>query len=103
VRRAALRAALAAHVGEQSLAVVPNDVFDAPSTKLAASLLAEWGKDLPLLVIAEDEQENVVKSFRNLPGVYVVSSVETEVAELVWARSVLATEAALESLEGRAK
>jgi ribosomal protein L4 len=78
-------------------------VFEGPSTRTAADLLGTWGKDFPLLVVADDEQENVIKSFRNLPGVYVVSSVETEVAELVWARSVLATESALSSLEGRAK
>jgi ribosomal protein L4 len=35
--------------------------------------------------------------------VYVVSAAETEVAELVWARSVIATESALERLEGRAR
>jgi large subunit ribosomal protein L4 len=103
VRRAALRAALSAHAGEGTLGVVPDDVFDAPSTRSANELLGTWGKDLPLLVIAEDDQENVVKSFRNLPGVYVVSSAETEVAELVWAHSVIATETSLQQLEGRAK
>ena len=51
-------------------------------------------------MIAEDEQENVIKSFRNLPGVYVVSSAETEVAELVWARSVLATESCPRAVGG---
>lgn len=103
VRRAALRAALSAHAGGGTLGVVPDDVFEGPSTRTASDLLGTWGKDLPLLVVADDEQENVIKSFRNLPGVYVVSSAETEVAELVWARSVLATESALQSLEGRAK
>jgi large subunit ribosomal protein L4 len=103
VRRAALRAALSAHAGGGTLGVVPDDVFEAPSTKTAADLVGAWGKDFPLLVIAEDDQETVVKSFRNLPGVYVVPSAETEVAELVWARSVLATESALQQLEGRAK
>lgn len=103
VRRAALRAALSAHAGEGTLGVLPNDVFGAPSTRTANELIETWGKELPLLVIAEPDQEMVVKSFRNLPGVYVVSSAETEVAELVWARSVLATETALERLEGRAK
>ena len=78
-------------------------MFEAPSTRTAADLLGTWGNDYPLLVVAETEQENVVKSFRNLPGVYVVTSAETEVAELVWARSVLATETALQQLEGRAK
>jgi large subunit ribosomal protein L4 len=103
VRRAALRGALSAHAGDGTLGVVPDDVFDAPSTRTASELLHSWGKDFPVLVVAEDDQENVIKSFRNLAGVYVVSSVETEVAELVWAKSVLATESALQQLEGRAK
>ena len=103
VRRAALRAALSAHAGEGTLGVVPDDVFEAPSSRTASDLLHSWGKDFPVLVIAENEQENVIKSFRNLAGVYVVSSAETEVAELVWARSVLTTESALRQLEGRAR
>ncbi len=103
VRRAALRAALSSHAGAGTLGVVPDDVFADPSTRAAAELIATWDKELPLLVVAEQDQEPVVKSFRNLPGVFVVSSAETEVAELVWARSVLVTESALQQLEGRAK
>ena len=45
--------------------------------RTASELLGTWGKDFPLLVIAEVEQENVVKSFRNLPSVFVVTSAET--------------------------
>jgi large subunit ribosomal protein L4 len=103
VRRAALRGALSSHAGASTLGVVPDDVFAEPSTRAAAELIGTWSKELPLLVIAEADQDAVVKSFRNLPGVFVVSSAETEVAELVWARSVLATETALQNLEGRAK
>jgi large subunit ribosomal protein L4 len=103
VRRAALRAALSAHAGEGTLGVVPDDVFEAPSSRTASELLHSWGKDFPVLIIAEDEQENVIKSFRNLAGVYVVSAAATEVAELVWARAVVATESALQKLEGRAR
>jgi large subunit ribosomal protein L4 len=104
VRRAALRAALAAHAKGGTLAVLADDSFDAtPSTSQAAELVAEASLELPLLVVAEAEQDAVVKSFRNLPGVFVVPSTETEVSELVWARSVLATETALQHLEGRAK
>ena len=91
-RRAARRAVRACRRGH-ALGVVPDDVFDAPSTRTASELLGTWGKDFPLLVIAE-EQENVVKSFRNLPGVFVVTSAETEVAELIWVSPVLATETA---------
>ena len=103
VRRAALRAALSHHAGAGTLGVVPDDAFEEPSTRTAAGLIAMWDKELPLLVVAEPEQEAVVKSFRNLAAVYVVSSAETDVAELVWARSVLATESALQRLEVRAR
>ena len=103
VRRAALRAALSNHAARGTLGVVPDDVFSDPSTRAAADLIGSWDKELPLLVVAEPEQDTVAKSFRNLPGVFVVPAAETEVSELVWARSVLATESALQRLEGRAK
>ena len=102
VRRAALRAALSAHAGSGTLGVVPDDVFEAPSTRTAADLLSTWGNDYPLLVVAETEQENVVKSFRNIDRVVVTSPGELEVTALVWARSVLVTEDALELVKAKA-
>jgi large subunit ribosomal protein L4 len=103
VRRAALRAALSQHAGQGTLGVVADDAFEEPSSRSAVALIETWEKEFPLLVVAEPEQEALVKSFRNLAGVFVVTSAETEVAELVWARSVLATESALERLEVRAR
>ena len=67
-----------------------------PSTKTAAALLAAWGADLPLLVIAQPEEQALVKSSRNLPRLLVLEPSELEVGAIVWARSVLATEGALE-------
>jgi large subunit ribosomal protein L4 len=103
VKRAALRAALSSHVSAGTLGVVGGDVFAEPSTRAAADLITAWEQDLPLLVVAQPEEENVFKSFRNLAGVYVVASAEAEVADLVWARSLIATESALGVLEGRAR
>jgi large subunit ribosomal protein L4 len=95
-RRAAFRAALSDHAQRGSLAVVDGAVFEEPSTREAASLLAAWGADLPLLVIAQPEEETLVKSFRNLAQALVVEPSELEVGAIVWARSVLASESALE-------
>jgi ribosomal protein L4 len=53
-------------------------------------------------VVAADEEQNVTKSFRNLERVVVVTPSELEVAALVWARSVLVTQDALEAVQGRA-
>lgn len=94
--RAAFRAALSDHVKHGTLAVVDGGSFEEPSTRNAAALLASWGPDLPLLVIAQPEEETLVKSFRNLSRSLVVAPAELEVGALVWARSVLATEGALE-------
>jgi large subunit ribosomal protein L4 len=98
-RRSALRGALSDLAGRSSLAVIDASGFKEPSTRAAADLVGGWGKELPLLVIAQPEEEAVVKSFRNLDRVLVVEPSELEVGALVWARSVLATEAALDRVK----
>jgi large subunit ribosomal protein L4 len=101
-RRAAFRGALAAHAAAGTLGVLADDSFSEPSTRSAAALLAEWGQELPAVVVATPEQEAVAKSFRNLDRVAVTSPGELEVAALVWARTLLVTEAALPLVQGRA-
>jgi large subunit ribosomal protein L4 len=101
-RKAALRGALSAHASDGSLGVVGNDAFSEPSTRSAAELVGAWGKELPLLAVFDSEQGAMIKSFRNLDGVFVVAPSEVEVTELVWARSVLMSETALEAVQGRA-
>jgi large subunit ribosomal protein L4 len=101
--KAALRSALASHVAEGTLALVNADDFDAPSTKHAAALVAEAELTLPVLLVCNDEEENLAKSFRNLVRVGVVTPAEVEVGAIVWARSLLVSEGALELLETRAR
>jgi large subunit ribosomal protein L4 len=100
--RSALRSALSAHAQAGTLGIVDPAAFDAPSTRTAAGLVEEWGKERPLVLVATGEQENVVKSFRNLERVLVVEPGEVEVATIVWARALLVTEDALELLQRRA-
>src|SRR5436309_11469675 len=101
-RKAAFRAALSAHADEGTFAVLADDSFDEPSTRDAAGLVEAWGKEPPLVVVAQEDQHAIVKSFRNLAGVQVVTPAEIEVAALVWARSLLVSQAALEAVQGRA-
>jgi large subunit ribosomal protein L4 len=101
-RKAALRSALSAHADEGTLGVLADDAFDEPSTKTAAALVDASGKERPLIVVADDDQEAVAKSFRNLDRAVVVTPAEVEVGSLVWARSLLVTQAALEQVQGRA-
>jgi large subunit ribosomal protein L4 len=100
--RSALRSALSSHAENGTIGIVDPAAFDAPSTKTAAALVEEWGKERPLVVIVSPEQANVIKSFRNLDRSLVVEPAEVEVATIVWARSLLVTEDALELLQRRA-
>ena len=101
-RRSALRGALSAHAGNGTLGVLDASGFETPSTKQARSLVESWGKELPLLIVATEEEETLIKSFRNLPKSLVTVPSELEVATIVWAKSILVTEAALPLVEGRA-
>jgi large subunit ribosomal protein L4 len=95
-RKAALRGALSDHAARGALAVVDGALLgDTPSTKGAVAFLAEWGRELPLLVVAAPEEEALAKSFRNIDGVLVLDPSTLEVGAVVWARSLLLTEAAL--------
>jgi large subunit ribosomal protein L4 len=101
-RRSALRGALSNHASNGTLGVLDASGFETPSTKQARGLVEGWGKDLPLLVVATEEEETLIKSFRNLPKSLVTVPSELEVATIVWARSVLITEAALPLVQTKA-
>ena len=100
--KAALRAAFASHASAETLAIVSADQFDKPSTKAAKALLEKWGKSTPTVVVALHEEENLHKSFRNLERVAVISPTELEIGAIVWARSLVISEAALPIVQGRA-
>ena len=100
--RAALRSALSDHAAAGTLALVDGSTFETPSTKAAAQLLASWGGETPSVVVVAEEEAGLAKSFRNLDRVVVTVPSELEVAEVVWARSLLVSEAALPALQRRA-
>jgi len=102
VSRAALRAALAAHAGAGSLGIVDGAAWEKPSTKTAAEFVKTWGQPSPLVLVVSRDEEAIAKSFRNLEKVAVVEPSELEVAAVVWARSLLVSEAALAEVQARA-
>lgn len=100
-RRAALRGALSDHASNGTLAILDGSSFDEPSTRKAAELLSEWS-ERPTLVVLNEDEEILVKSFRNLQRVLVTAPSELEVAALLWARSLVVSEAALPLVLARA-
>ena len=66
-------------------------------------MLEASGLAAPTLIVLTDEELAAAKSFRNLPRVVVVAPSELEVGAVVWARSLVVSEAALPTVETRAR
>jgi large subunit ribosomal protein L4 len=101
-RHAAFRSALSDHAKAGTLAVLDASSFEDPSTRRALEVLDGWEKERPTVVVATEDEEALIKSFRNLERVLVTVPAELGVASVVWARSLLVTEAALPLVLARA-
>jgi large subunit ribosomal protein L4 len=99
-RLKALRIALSAHAQAGSLHVADGGTFDEPKTARAAEIRGTAELHTPLVIVVTGEERNLSKSFRNLHRTHVVDVSELEVADVVWARSLVVSKAALGALEG---
>ena len=100
-RRAKL-VALSQHAALESLGVFDGAAFSSPKTKEARGLVSGWGQQLPLVVLVGEEESAAALSFRNLERVIVAWSEDITVVELLWARSLLVSQVALDELQGGA-
>lgn len=101
-RRRALRAALSVHAARDTVAVLDGDGFEGPSTRRAAEGLAKWGAERPTLIVLATEEVDALKSFRNMERVTVLPADAVGVADVIGARSLVISKAALASLTSRA-
>jgi large subunit ribosomal protein L4 len=100
--KAAMRAALSSHVEAGSLALIDSSLFEEPSTKTAKGLVETAGLATPIVLVLNDDETNAAKSFRNLERVAIVAPSDLEVSAVVWARSLVVSEAALPLVQTRA-
>jgi large subunit ribosomal protein L4 len=104
-RRVALRSALSVHAERGSLAVFDASVFEGPSTKQAATLLSDWDRPdahRSTLVLLTVEEADAALSFRNIPGVAVLTVHNAGVADIIGGASLLVSETAMPTLVARA-
>ncbi len=105
VRQQAFRAALRAQVERGSAAILDATGWDAPSTRAAAEYLRQAPDAIqvrPLLLILDDVNSFEARSFRNIPGIYVLGASELETVDIVAARAILVERTAWERLSGGA-
>jgi large subunit ribosomal protein L4 len=98
-RRRALRAALSVHARRGSIAVVDASSYSEPSTGTAAKALDTLEDSGKVLVLLGTEELACAKSFRNIARALVLPASDAGVADVVGARTLVLSEAALEELK----
>jgi large subunit ribosomal protein L4 len=98
-RRRALRAALSVHARRGSIAVVDASSYSEPSTGTAAKALDTLEDAGKVLVLLGVDEIACAKSFRNIARAVVLPARDAGVADVVGARTLVLSEAAVEELQ----
>ena len=98
-RRLALKSALSAKAAEAAIVVIDAIKMDAPKTAEFAKFLNAVGVEGKALVVTAANDENVVKSGRNIPGCEVTFANLINVYDVVNAKKLVVDQAALAKIE----
>ncbi len=98
-KQAALRSALTDSVANNRLIVVDELKLDAIKTKDFAKVMTNLKADSKALVVLADNDQNVVLSARNLPEVQTTLTNQINVYDIMKAKTVVLTKAAVAKLE----
>ncbi|MDN6160088.1 MAG: 50S ribosomal protein L4, partial [Staphylococcus equorum] len=99
-RRLAIKSVLSQKVLDEEIILVDSLALDTPKTKDFKAILNDLEVDKKVLVVLDTEDENILKSSRNIPNVKVVSSDSVSVLDVISYDNLLITQAALELVEG---
>ena len=99
VKRLALKSVLSAKAQEENIVVIDEIKLDAIKTKPMASFLKAVGVDTKALVVTAENNEVVVKSAANIPGVLVTFANLINVYDILNAKKLVVDKAALAKIE----
>lgn len=99
VKRLALKSVLSAKAQEENVVVIDEIKLDAIKTKPMASFLKAVGADTKALVVTAENNEIVVKSAANIPGVLVTFANLINVYDILNAKKLVVDKAALAKIE----
>ena len=98
--RLATRMAIASKVQDDELVIIDDLAFEAPKTREMTSILKHLGCESDSLLVATASHDtNVYKSARNIPRVDVSPASGLNALNLLSARKLLVTKAALDALK----
>jgi len=98
-RRLAIKCALSDKVLTGDLVVLESLTYDAPKTKEFVKMLEAFSIDSKALFITAEEEENVEKSSRNLPGVKAINTTGLNVYDILNHNKLFITKDAITRIE----
>lgn len=99
VSRLALKSVLSQKAADGNMIVIDSISYKKPSTKSFAQLLSQVGAYGKALVVLEDGNDNVALSARNIDKVTVVAPEGVNVLDVINAKKLVVTQAALSKIE----
>ena len=99
VSRLAIKSVLSQKVADNNLVVLDSVSYDKPQTKTFVKLMDKVDAKGKTLVVAEDGNDNLVLSARNIDGVKVVTSKKINVLDVINSKKVIMTKNALSEIE----
>lgn len=100
LKRLALRSALSDRAANGDLRVVEGFDLDVPRTRQAVAMLADWGlSDKKVLLVLARFDDAVVKSFRNLPAVHLLTVDQLNTYDVLVSDVVVFERAALDRID----
>lgn len=102
VRKKALKGVLSAKLKDGEIKIIEDFSFDTPKTKNAVEILKNLGlENSKVLLVINEKDENIIKSFRNLPNVKVLVVAGLNTYDLLNAQQVIITKSAAEKINER--
>ncbi len=99
VKRLAMKSVLSAKVSEENLVVIDSIKMDEIKTKTFKNFLKAVNADCKALVVTAENDELVVKSAANIPGVLVTFANLINVYDILNAKKLVVDQAALAKIE----
>lgn len=96
----ALKSALTLKATSKNVIVVDELNFEAPSTKAAVEVLTKINAKAKTLIVISSDNDNLVASARNIPGVIVVKTNNLSVYDILNSDSVVFTKESVKAVEG---
>jgi large subunit ribosomal protein L4 len=99
VRRLALKSALSQKVLENNIVVLDALNIETPKTKVMLNVLEALNIDTKVLVVLAEDDNNVMLSGRNIPGVLTINANSVNVLDLLNFNKILITQDAVKKIE----